>query len=183
MLGLLLLSVALAMDAFAVSLVRGAGGGRHAWAAIEVGLAFGLAQALMPLLGWALGRAFAGTIEAFDHWIAFALLSILGLRMLRASLGEDEPPVPSRRSHLVGLGASAIATSIDAAAAGITLPALGVGITTACITIGVTTAIVCTLGFLMASKVSANLGKRAELFGGLVLIGLGVRILFDHLGA
>lgn len=183
MLELLVLSVGLAMDAFAVSLVRGASGKRSTLGALEIGLAFGLAQGLMPLIGWGLGRAFEGPFQAFDHWIAFGLLSILGVRMVREATSASAVATPSTGTNVAALATAAFATSIDAAAAGLTLPLLGVTIPLACVTIGVTTAVLCAAGYVLGSRVSGRFGKRAEFAGGLVLIGLGTTILVEHLSA
>ena len=183
MLALLLLSVGLAMDAFAVSLVRGAVGGHRLARAVEIGLAFGAAQGLMPLLGWGLGIAFQGAFEAVDHWIAFGLLALLGGRMLWEAVSGSDQPAAGTHSHVLGLTMAAFATSIDAAAAGLTLSVFAVPIPLACLVIGVTTAILCTIAYLIGARVSARVGKVAELFGGLVLIGLGIRILVVHLSA
>jgi len=183
MLALLFLSVALAMDAFAVSLVRGSVGDRRKVRALELGVAFGLAQGLMPLLGWALGQAVGALFQAVDHWIAFGLLGLLGGRMLWEAASRDQTSEPGMHSRLFGLATSAFATSIDAAAAGVTLSILGVSVPAACLTIGATTAILCTAGYLVGARVSGRLGKLAEVFGGLVLIALGVKILVEHLSA
>lgn len=178
MIALLILALALAMDAFAVSLAQGAAGRMRVGQAVILALAFGVAQGVMPLIGWGLGTAFAGWIEAVDHWIAFAILSLLGLNMIRESRTDTEPG-----PALAGwpLFAAAIATSIDAAAAGITLPLLGLPVGFACATIGVVTAAVCFAGALGGGHAGRHLEGRAELLGGLVLIGLGVKILVEHL--
>lgn len=180
MIALLILALALAMDAFAVSLAQGAAGRIRLKQAISLALAFGVAQGVMPLIGWGLGTAFSGWFEAIDHWIAFAILSLLGLNMIRESREDTEP-----RPALAGwpLFAAAVATSIDAAAAGITLPLLGLPVGFACGTIGAVTAVVCFAGALGGGHASRHLEGRAELLGGLVLIGLGVKILVEHLAA
>jgi len=180
MFALLLLALALSMDAFAAALAQGAAGAGRG-AALLIGAAFGFAQGAMPLLGWGLGLAFARVLQAVDHWIALILLSALGFKMLREAFsGEDGAP-----KQLAGwaLFTCAIATSIDAAAAGLTLSVFAVPIPLACLVIGVTTAILCTIAYLIGARVSARVGKIAELFGGLVLIGLGIRILVVHLSA
>jgi putative Mn2+ efflux pump MntP len=181
MLALLVLSVGLAMDAFAVSLVRGSTGEKRLVRAAELGLAFGLAQGLMPLLGWALGLAFGDRFQAFDHWIAFVLLSVLGGRMLFEAASDEEERVAGGHTRLLGLATAAFATSIDAAAAGLALPLLGIMVPVACLTIGATTALLCTIGYSLGSRVGGRLGRRAELLGGTVLIGLGLKILVEHL--
>lgn len=185
MLALLLLALALAMDAFAVSIVRGAAGEHRIDRALETGLAFGLAQGVMPLLGWALGALFLQWIEAVDHWIAFALLAFLGVRMLREAFGEDDDPdegvAASGRAYWWGLFAAAIATSIDAAAAGLTLDLFGLPIALACTVIAVVTAILCVPAYWFAAKIGSRIGHFAEAAGGVVLIGLGLKILLEHL--
>ena len=184
MLALLLLALALAMDAFAVSLARGAAGEHRIARALETGLAFGVAQGVMPYLGWLLGTAFLSYVEAVDHWIAFALLAFLGGRMIREGLsGEEEAELEarSRRSHYAALTIAAIATSIDAAAAGLTLEVMGMPVLLACLVIGLVTAALCVPAYWFASAIGPRLGRYAEIGGGVVLIGLGVRILVEHL--
>lgn len=177
MLALLLLALALSMDAFAAALAQGAAGASRG-AALRIGIAFGLAQGLMPLLGWGLGVAFAEALRAVDHWVALILLSLIGLKMLRdAFAGGDEPA-----AQLTGwaLFATAIATSIDAAAAGLTLPTLGVPILLAVSVIGGTTAILSWGGVLAGRAAGQRLGPYAAALGGLILIGIGVKIFVEH---
>jgi len=179
MLTLVALALALAMDAFAAALCQGAGrpGVRHA---IVVGLAFGVAQGLMPLAGWGLGAAFAGIVRHVDHWIAFALLVFLGLRMAREGLARepDDCAPPLAGWALVG---AAIATSVDAAAAGVTLPLLGVPVWLACLVIGSITAALCAAGVLLGALAGARFGRGAAVAGGAALVLLGAKILVDHL--
>ncbi len=183
MLALAILALGLAMDAVAVALARGAAGPHGPARAIEIGAAFGAAQGLMPLLGWGVGIALADVIAAFDHWIAFALLAVLGGKMIREALAADGRAPRGRTSHYGGLALAALATSIDAAAAGITLPLLGQPVALACATIGGTTAILCFAAYRLGGRASERLGRRAELIGGAVLIGLGCKILAEHLSA
>ena len=180
---LFVLALGLAMDAFAVSLVRGAGGERRLSHAVELGLAFGLAQGLMPLLGWGLGLAFTGTFERFDHWIAFLLLAVLGGRMLVEAFSGAGKETIGRHGRWLGLLTAAFATSVDAAAAGLTLPLLGIAIPLACFAIGATTGLVCTIGYQVGSRAAEGADRMAEILGGLVLIGLGIKILIEHLTA
>jgi putative Mn2+ efflux pump MntP len=177
---LLLLAVALATDAFAVSVCQGAATQPRVGGAARLAVAFGLAQAVMPLLGWGLGRLFAGEIEAIDHWLAFLLLLALGAKMIREGLTRDEdcPPDPLAGRALL---AAALATSIDAAAAGITLETLGVPVGLACAAIGMVTAALCFVGALFGARIGIRFGDRAEVGGGIVLIALGISILFDHI--
>jgi putative Mn2+ efflux pump MntP len=178
MAALFLLAVALSMDAFAVALCQGAAGA-GARAALRAGAAFGLAQGLMPLIGWSLGTAFAASIAAVDHWIALILLSILGLKMIREGVTaehEDGRPLLSGWALLT----AAVATSIDAAAAGITLPTIGAPILTAVAVIGATTAVMSFAAVLIGRAVGHRLGKWAEIAGGLMLIAIGARIFVQH---
>lgn len=183
MFAVFLLAVGLAMDAVAVALVQGTVGERSGWRAARLGLIFGLAQGLMPLLGWGLGIAFAGIIEAYDHWVAFVLLTFLGGRMLleaaRNEHGETDT-AGSRRFDIAALLTAAFATSIDAAAAGLTLPTLAAPIVISCVVIGGVTAVLCTIAYLLGSRTPPGSRKAAEVFGGLILIGLGVKIVIDH---
>jgi putative Mn2+ efflux pump MntP len=181
MIAILLLAAALAMDAFAVSLCQGVATRPGLGGAVRIALAFGIAQAVMPLAGWSIGLMFAGMIEAVDHWIAFVLLGALGLKMLHEGLqpAEDCPPEPLTGRALL---TAAIATSIDAAAAGVTLPGFGMAVLPAVAIIGGVTAGLCLFGAIAGARLGAALGRKAEVFGGVVLIGLGVRILVEHLG-
>lgn len=178
MIALALLALALSMDAFAAALAQGAAGAGRG-AALRIGAAFGFAQGVMPLLGWGLGLAFAHALQAVDHWIALVILSALGLRMLRDAFRDDGGEAPGQ---LVGwaLFTCAVATSVDAAAAGITLPAIGVPILLSVAIIGATTAILSYGGVIAGRAAGQWLGKYAEIAGGLILIGIGVKIFVEH---
>lgn len=183
MIAILVLAVGLAMDAFAVALVRGARGERSWRAAMETGIAFGAAQGLMPLAGWLLGSLFMALIADVDHWIAFVLLAVLGARMIIAGLSsgdgeDDDAPTPGGRALLV----AALATSIDAAAAGLTLDFFALPVAASCLVIALVTTVLCVASYRFAASLGAALGKRAEVLGGLVLIGLGLKIVLDHTG-
>jgi putative Mn2+ efflux pump MntP len=182
MVGLALLALALAMDAFAAALTEGAAARSKPTTAmaLRVGLAFGGAQALMPLLGWSLGLAFESVIRDVDHWIAFVLLAVLGARMVRAGFHAEDRPGSARLSAPWALAGAALATSIDAAAAGITIPLLGQPIAAACAVIGGITFLLSSAGVLLGGVCGVLLGRRAETAGGLVLIGLGCKILIEH---
>jgi putative Mn2+ efflux pump MntP len=181
MTALFVLAFALAMDAFAVSVVRGSARDHHISEGLRLAVVFGLAQGLMPLVGWGLGVTFADAFKQIDHWIAFVLLAVLGVRMTKEGLSADEPASQGRTGPAVlSLIVAAFATSIDAAAAGITLPLLGVAVPLACLTIGATTAVICLIGYEIGGKASLHVGKWAEVLGGIILIGLGTRILIQH---
>tara|TARA_R110000824_G_scaffold384075_3_gene577910 strand:+ start:239 stop:787 length:549 start_codon:yes stop_codon:yes gene_type:complete len=173
------LAAGLAMDAFAVAVAQGAAGHNSMFHATRTGMAFGVAQGIMPFLGWVLGLAFVSHISAYDHWIALILLSGLGLKMLWEARGGNEN-VPEPGLSGWALGAAAIATSIDAFAAGITLPALGLPVLLTCIAIGIITALLSSLGVMIGGMASSRVGKYAEVAGGVILIGLGIKIFVEH---
>lgn len=181
------LALGLAMDATAVSAARGlaipAIRARHV---LLVAGFFGGFQALMPVIGWLLGARIGPLVQAWDHWIAFVLLAFVGGKMLweAREAGKDECEKGTvdpfaLRSMLV----LAIATSIDALAVGITLPMLNAPFVLSVVTIGVVTAFLSAVGLFAGRRFGAMLGKRLDLAGGVVLIGLGFKILFDHLQA
>ncbi len=178
---ILMLAVGLAMDAMAVAAARGLAAPRllprHA---LLVAAFFGGFQALMPLLGWLLGRGVGPIVQAFDHWIAFILLAGIGAKMLWEARGGDAAPTGDQFGLRVML-VLAVATSIDAFAAGITLPMLGAPLALSLATIGLTTAVLSALGLFLGRRFGAMLGRGLDAFGGLVLIGLGARILVEHL--
>lgn len=181
MISVFLLSLALASDAFAVALCQGAVAGARPWRqSIIVGAAFGIAQAIAPLLGWGLGIAFAGLIEAVDHWIAFGLLALVGGKMLLEAARSDPPGEERKLAGGKALFILAVATSIDAAAAGFTLPTMGVGIGISIAMIGAVTFVLSVAGVWIGRIGSEALGAKAEMLGGLLLIGLGFKVLLDH---
>lgn len=174
------LAVALAMDATAAAACHGLTA-RGARTGASLALAFGIFQSAMTLGGWALGSLVGRWIEAWDHWIAFALLGAIGAKMLHdAYTGE---PGERRALTLLTLLALAFATSVDALAAGVTLPALGVPIAASIVTIGVVTGVLSGAGFAAGRQLGAAIGPRLEMLGGVVLIALGAKILIEHLSA
>jgi putative Mn2+ efflux pump MntP len=182
---LLALAVGLAMDATAVAASRGLAAPRiRLRDVLLVGGLFGGFQALMPLAGWVLGKRFGPYVEAWDHWIAFVLLAGIGGKMLwEAWQGDAAPPAVDRVFEVRVLLSLAVATSIDALAAGITLPMLGAPLLASILVIGLVTAALSILGLFAGRHFGAALGKRLDVAGGLVLIGLGVKILVEHLTA
>jgi putative Mn2+ efflux pump MntP len=183
---ILLLALGLAMDASAVAAARGLATpkilARHV---ALVALFFGGFQALMPLLGWAVGSTFGPLVQAWDHWLAFLLLGAIGAKMLWEARGtQPEQAANGSEADLFGIKIMlvlAIATSIDAFAVGITLPMLNAPLLLSLATIGITTATSSVLGLFAGRHFGALLGKRLDAAGGLVLIGLGTKILLDHL--
>ena len=177
---LIALGGALAADAFAVALCQGAVSRAGVRDAVRIGAVFGAAQALMPLLGWAAGLAFASVIREVDHWIAFILLGLLGAKALKEGLVEERAETCTSLSGWALVGA-AVATSIDAAAAGVTLPSLGANIALACVVIGGITLGLCAAGVLMGAAGGQKLGKRAEVLGGIALLLIGTKVLIEHI--
>ena len=177
----LLTAFALSLDCFAVALAAGIPGGRGGVRdAARIALAFGTFQAVMPVIGWLAGRSVISYISAFDHWIAFALLAIVGARMIREGISEEEEgPLSLETGTLVVL---AVATSIDALAVGVSFALLDTGILFPCIVIGAFTFAVSFAGALLGGAVAERWGKAMEILGGLVLIGIGIRILAEHFG-
>jgi manganese efflux pump family protein len=196
MLEILLVAVCLSMDAFAVSISSAACAknlsARHM---LRAAAAFGAFQFLMPLAGWFLGSTFKTLIGSFDHWIAFALLLAVGGKMLvevyeewRASPDANACPtgdevkkldISSKRVTLI----LAIATSIDALAVGISFAIIGQPAFRPSAIIGIVTFVICVAGFAFGKRIGLLLGRYAQLAGGLVLIGIGTRILAAHLSA
>ena len=181
-LAILLIAVGLAMDAFAVSLCKGLAIQRASLRdMLLAGLWFGGFQALMPIIGFFLGASFYGLISAFDHWVAFFLLALIGANMVReAVFGEEEEPDPDMgfRTMLV----LAIATSIDALAVGISLAMGEGGIAVPALTIGVVTMAISAAGVKIGSLFGDRLGKKAEALGGAILIAIGLKVLLEGLG-
>lgn len=178
----LALAVSLSMDSFAAALGRGAVLRRPGVPeAFRVGIAFGLCQCAMPLLGWGVGLAFASLVEAVDHWIAFGLLLAVGGAMIRNFLsGEEDEEDGDSRSGWMVLLTTGIATSVDAAAVGAGLALVDVDMVTTAALIGAVTFAVGFGGVLIGRAAGARLGRWAELTGGLLLIGIGVKILIEH---
>jgi putative Mn2+ efflux pump MntP len=175
----LLLALALAMDAFAVALTQGARF-RPAFAgSLAIALTFGLFQGVMPLAGWGIGAIALAYVAAVDHWIAFALLTFLGARMLGGHVGEEEAAHALTGKALLVAG---VATSIDALAAGITLPTLAVEPFTAAALIGAVTLAMSGAGVILGRIAGDRFGTWAERAGGVILIGLGCKILAEHTG-
>jgi putative Mn2+ efflux pump MntP len=192
MISLLFIALSLSLDAFAVSVSSGISIHRlRPFHAVRASFCFGLFQFLMPLAGWYLGSAFASYSEAFDHWIAFALLAFIGGKMLAEALRHKKAqtvaadtassnPVSDVRS-LKTLLALSVATSIDALAAGISLSIMGHGVWGSAAIIGGVTFLVCLCGFEFGRRIGLALEKWAQVAGGLMLIGIGLKIVAEHL--
>lgn len=178
---MLLIGIGLAMDAFAVSICKGL-----SMKTIDlkktciIGLYFGIFQAGMPIIGYFLGIGFENFVTQIDHWIAFCLLGFIGVNMIREALSKNEEEVDSDISFKTMIILS-IATSIDALAVGITFAFLNVNIMASASIIGVITFILSAIGVVIGNKFGNKYEKKAELFGGIVLILMGVKILLEHL--
>lgn len=185
---LLLLAVGLSMDAFAVSICKGLKMRKINYKhACIIGLFFGGFQALMPLIGWALGRQFSSYIESVDHWIAFGLLLFIGGKMAIEAIKEKDEEDGGNSDDLQKLDIKelfilAIATSIDALAVGITFAFLNVSILPAISIIGVTTFLFSVVGVAIGNKFGAKYKSKAELVGGIVLMLIGTKILLEGIG-
>jgi putative Mn2+ efflux pump MntP len=181
---ILVLALGLAMDAMAVAAARGLAAPRvRLRHVLLVAGFFGGFQALMPLLGWFAGSRLGPFVQAWDHWIAFVLLGAIGGKMIWEARGERDA-LKSSEQDLFGikvLFVLAVATSIDALAAGLTLPMLNAPLLLSLVTIGITAAVLSALGLFAGRRFGAVLGRRLDVAGGVVLIGLGVKILVEHL--
>ena len=178
---LFLIAVGLSADAFAVAVCKGLSVKKlNIKHALVTGLYFGGFQALMPLIGYWLGSRFQNLITSIDHWIAFVLLALIGFNMIKESRGEAEELNDSFKfSEMLPL---AVATSIDALAVGITFAFLKVNITGAISMIGITTFVLSIAGIWLGNRFGAKYKSKAECFGGVVLILIGIKILFEHIG-
>ncbi len=177
-----LIALALSMDAFSVATAIGATGSKlNSYAVLRLATAFGIFQFVMPILGWLLGRTVVSYIADYDHWIAFALLVIVGLRMIKEYFGKDEKERTKDPTKGWSLLILSIATSIDALAVGVSLAVLDTNIYYPSVVIGVVCFIITALGMTFGKKLSRILGKKAVLLGGIVLIAIGIKIVVEHM--
>lgn len=179
----ILLAFGMSMDAFAVSISKGAALHKPKFSeALRTGLIFGVIEALTPLIGWGLGMLASQFVLEWNHWIAFILLVFLGGRMILEGLrtGDDEDNLPQHRHGFWLLVTTAIATSLDAMAVGVGLAFLQANIITTALLIGCATLVMTTLGMMIGRFIGPLLGKRAEVLGGVVLIAIGAQILWAH---
>jgi len=184
---LLLLAVGVSMDAFAVSICKGLAMKKATVkASMTCGLWFGGFQALMPTIGFFLGTLFADAIQAIDHWVAFVLLGIIGINMLKEAFAKEEG-CDCCEEHNADLSVKtmfvmAVATSIDAMAAGISLAMDDANILVNALCIGITTFILSAVGVKVGNVFGSRFEKKAQMAGGIILILLGLKILLEHLG-
>lgn len=179
---ILLISIGLAMDAFAVSVCKGLAMKKMSWKkAIIIGLYFGIFQAVMPVIGYFLGTTFERFITNVDHWVAFILLVGIGINMVKEAFDKES----ENRNDNVDVKTMlvlSIATSIDALAIGITFACLKIHIVMPVITIGLITFIISVIGVKIGNRFGDKYEKKAEIMGGVILILLGIKILLEHLG-
>lgn len=177
------IGVGLSMDAFAVSVGKGLGMRKIDYrTSLALAFSFGLFQAFMPVIGWALASSFASAIEVVDHWVAFGLLAIIGGKMIYDGIrGEGDEEESGASVSFIELMVLSVATSIDALAIGITFAALGVSPFPAVAIIGVTTFALSLVGVVLGNRFGARYERVAEVLGGVILIGIGVKVLVEHL--
>ncbi|WP_434287450.1 manganese efflux pump MntP [Celeribacter sp. SCSIO 80788] len=179
-----LLAFTMSIDAFVAAIGRGASNERRDMrTALKTGAVFGVVEMITPLIGWSLGMAASTYIRIFDHWIAFFLLTAVGLHIIFHAYSGDGDSTPPRatRATFIALLVTAIGTSIDAMAVGISLAFLDVNILTIALVIGATTMAMTATGTLAGHALGARFGKVIEIIGGVILIGIGTSILLDHL--
>lgn len=179
---LMIISFGLSMDAFATAICKGLTLRKNSIRnSVIVGFYFGLFQAIMPLIGYLFGSVFGDAIAKFDHWVVFVLLGFLGLNMIKESFSTDDNCDTCNLNFKV-MFLLAIATSIDALAVGITFAFLKVNIILAILLIGIITFIMSFIGVKLGSKFGSKYEKKAQILGGVILIGMGLKILLEHLG-
>lgn len=185
LLELLIIAIGLSMDAFAVSIGKGLSVTKIKLShALKVGLWFGGFQALMPLIGYLLGSTFADIVSAYDHWVAFVLLALIGGNMIKEAFEKDDECDCNKKEKncfgFVTMLTLAVATSIDALAIGVTFAFFKVAIIPAIITIGITTFLFSVAGLKIGHIFGCKYKSHAELFGGIILILIGLKILLEH---
>lgn len=177
-----LIGISLSMDAFAVSVCKGMSLKSGRWKVMAVsGLYFGIFQALMPLIGFLLGSTFSKYISKYDHWIAFVLLAFIGGKMIKESF-DDNSDKEDGSIRFFPMLILAVATSIDALAVGVSFAFLSVNIWSAIAIIGCTTFVLSALGVRLGGILGKKFKNKAEFVGGSILVLLGLKILFEHLG-
>ena len=181
LLGMIFLGLGLSFDTFAVSVSTGLiKNSIKFWQAVRIASVLAFFQALMPLLGWFGGSQIAEYISSIDHWIAFGLLSIIGTKMIFDSFKteDDKKMNPFLFKVVVLMG---LATSIDALIVGVSLAFIEINIYQSVVIIGIVTFLAAMIGMLLGKSANGKLGKRVEIIGGLILFGIGLKILIEHL--
>ena len=176
-----LIGISLAMDAFAVAICKGLSFKKiNIKSCLTIGIYFGIFQGLMPLIGFIFGISFQEIITKVDHWLVFILLSVIGANMIKDSFSK-ESEILDQNVNFKTMFPLSLATSIDALAVGITFSFLKVNIIKAALIITITTFLISSVGVIIGNKVGNKLEKKAEFFGGTVLVLIGLKILLEHL--
>ncbi|OOF63109.1 manganese efflux pump MntP [Rodentibacter pneumotropicus] len=176
-----IIALGLSMDSFAVSISKGLAMRSFRWKlAVMIALCFGCFQAIMPLIGYVLGSQFSKIIQEWDHWFAFILLLLIGANMIREGFTEEEREPVSEIINVKRLLSLGLATSVDALAVGISFAFLHVNIIQAVWIIGITTFVISFIGVKSGHFLGRKFKSKAEIFGGLVIIIMGIKILFEH---
>ena len=183
----ILLALGMSVDAFAAALARGAGSLHYTWRqTVKTALIFGIVETITPLIGWLVGSMTQKFIAEYDHWLAFGLLLALGLKMIWGALhdGDETAAAYGNRTDatLTLTVITAIATSIDSMVVGVGLAFLDANIWLTALAIGTSTTIMAAIGLRLGRLLGQKIGSRAEMAGGVVLIGIGTFILLEHLG-
>lgn len=180
---ILIIGIGLSMDAFAVALVKGLCTKDHRFRfALKIGLYFGFFQGFMTWLGYTLGLSFSSLINSYDHWIAFILLTIIGGKMIYEGFQvKDLSCEVDPGTSLIPMLTVSLATSIDALAVGISLALLSTSILSTALIIALVTLVLSIIGVIIGKRYASLLDNKAEILGGVVLVGIGIKILIDHL--
>ena len=184
----ILLALGMSVDAFAAALARGAGSLHYTWQqTVKTALIFGIVETITPLIGWLAGSMTQKFIAEYDHWLAFGLLLALGLKMIWGALHDDDDEAAAADKNrtdttLLLTVITAIATSIDSMVVGVGLAFLDANIWLTALAIGTSTTIMAAVGLRLGRLLGQKIGSRAEMAGGVVLIGIGTFILLEHLG-
>ena len=184
----ILLALGMSVDAFAAALARGAGSLHYTWRqTVKTALIFGIVETITPLIGWLAGSMAQKFIAEYDHWLAFGLLLALGLKMIWGALHDDDDEAAAADGNrtdatLLLTVVTAIATSIDSMVVGVGLAFLDANIWLTALAIGTSTTIMAAIGLRLGRLLGQKIGSRAEMAGGVVLIGIGTFILLEHLG-
>ena len=184
----ILLALGMSVDAFAAALARGAGSLHYTWRqTVKTALIFGIVETITPLIGWLVGSMAQKFIAAYDHWLAFGLLLALGLKMIWGALHDNDDGAAAADGNptdatLLLTVVTAIATSIDSMVVGVGLAFLDANIWLTALAIGTSTTIMAAVGLRLGRLLGQKIGSRAEMAGGVVLIGIGTFILLEHLG-
>ena len=184
----ILLALGMSVDAFAAALARGAGSLHYTWRqTVKTALIFGIVETITPIIGWLVGSMAQKFIAEYDHWLAFGLLLALGLKMIWGALHDDDDEAAAADKNrtdttLLLTVITAIATSIDSMVVGVGLAFLDANIWLTALAIGTSTTIMAAVGLRLGRLLGQKIGSRAEMAGGVVLIGIGTFILLEHLG-